>query len=32
VDTWIERYLLSPQAPTALKDLSAAASGAKGGQ
>jgi len=26
-DTWIQRYLLSPQAPAALKDLSAAESG-----
>ena len=31
-DTWIQRYLLSPQAPLALKDLSAAASDSKGPQ
>jgi hypothetical protein len=29
-DIWIQRYLLSPQASVALKDLSAAESGAKG--
>jgi hypothetical protein len=28
-DTWIQRYLLSPQAPVGLKDLAATASGAK---
>jgi hypothetical protein len=28
-DTWIQRYLLSPQAPVAMKDLSAAESGEK---
>jgi hypothetical protein len=28
--TWIQRYLLSPQAPVALKELAVAESGAKG--
>ena len=31
-DTWIQRYLLSSQAPVALKDLTAAESGANGSQ
>jgi hypothetical protein len=32
VDTWVQRYLLSPQSPAALKDLSTAGSGPKAPQ
>jgi hypothetical protein len=31
-ETWVQRYLLSPQAPVALEDLSAAGSGATASQ